>query len=409
MNLTIRKIKREECLDVTRLSSLAFEWVLDSAPSADPEAYAADVKANPKSRYDKYWQERWAAFTEDGTMVSALANLPYEVYFDGHTVGMVGIGSVCSLPPYRRMGGIRRCFGAMLQEAYAQGRVFSFLYPFSQYYYEQFGYRLFEPQTGWKLHLKYIPPCKETLCFTLYDGSADTSGFAQAYEKFTRFNMMPLREDCEWASTPSDCNPYKTNKQAYICRDAEGQAVGFILFQKQKEGTERIMQVLDLAYDSIGTLWQILNFCARFAADYDFIKFAAPAHLNLERFCTDFPQSGSGAMRLLNGMVRVVDVSKALTLCAYKGTGQVVLKITDGQLLQNSATFKAVFADGVAVSVTQTEETPDCELGIGDFSAAICGRYSTEELCDMQGVTVRNPLALEAVFYKKPMFISTFF
>ena len=66
--------------------------------------------------------------------------IPLNVRFDGHMVTMGGVGGVATLPEHRRKGAIRVCMDAALKKMYADGDVFSVLYPFSRAYYRQFGY-----------------------------------------------------------------------------------------------------------------------------------------------------------------------------------------------------------------------------------------------------------------------------
>ena len=53
---------------------------------------------------------------------------------------MAGVGAVQTLPPYRRRGGVAACFAKALPILYADGFLFSYLYPFSTAFYRRVGY-----------------------------------------------------------------------------------------------------------------------------------------------------------------------------------------------------------------------------------------------------------------------------
>ena len=129
--MIVRKIRKEDLKRVHQLCALCFEYSWDGTSKTSEELYQEMID-NPTSVTHIHWQERWAAFEDDDrTMLSSFIAIPYQVQFDGHTVGMAGIGGVTTLPEYRRRGGVRACFEKALPDMYAQGMAFSYLYPFS--------------------------------------------------------------------------------------------------------------------------------------------------------------------------------------------------------------------------------------------------------------------------------------
>ncbi len=408
-SITIRKIKSEEYISVCNLSALNFNWSNDVSYDTDKMEYFKNATESPDNKYSKYWDSCYGAFDGD-KMVSSITFLPYEVEFDGGKAALCGVGGVCTLASHRRLGLVRKQFELAFADAYNEGKVFSFLYPFSQFYYEQFGYKSFERKSIWRLHLKYIPDYKFKGSFTLYEGSPDTKGFEQAYESYAKcYNMMCTREQFEWEQMQKNCNPFKGDKQAYLYRDENSNGAGYFIFEKKEEDGNSIMWARELAFADMNALRAILSFASRFSDDYAYIELSAPANLCLEQFCTDFVRSRSETKLEPNGMVRVVNVKAALELASYKGSGKATISVEDNQIPQNNGIWAVKYENGKARSVELTAESADITMGIGEFSLAICGKYSIQQLADMPSVSTSNSKELENVFFHKPMFITTEF
>ena len=109
--MNVRKTALEEARRVNELFAICFEMPYANCP-ADPEKDDA---------------AHWAAFDEDGEMMSTFTVSDFTVQFDGSPCKMGGIGGVATLPQYRRRGGIRACFREALPDMYASGCDFSYL------------------------------------------------------------------------------------------------------------------------------------------------------------------------------------------------------------------------------------------------------------------------------------------
>ena len=106
-----RKIRAEEYKRCQQLCALAFEYEMKDA-DLTPEALFEKVRENPRSMQDLHWDSQYAAFDDDDrTMLATMTVIPWMACFDGHPVGMGGIGGVASLPQYRRGGAIHHGCG----------------------------------------------------------------------------------------------------------------------------------------------------------------------------------------------------------------------------------------------------------------------------------------------------------
>ena len=101
--MIVRKIRPQELKRTMELFAIVFGFPNDSNKSA--EEVFEEVSKNPRSRDEKFWSERWAAFEDDGqTMMSYFAALPYMVQFDGKEYKMAGKSA--AVPQKRRHPGL---------------------------------------------------------------------------------------------------------------------------------------------------------------------------------------------------------------------------------------------------------------------------------------------------------------
>lgn len=111
--MIVRKTALEEARRVNELFAICFEMPYTNCP-ADPEKDDAT---------------HWAAFDEDGEMMSTFTVSDFTVQFDGSPCKMGGIGGVATLPQYRRRGGIRRASGKRCRICTVPGMIFPIFTP----------------------------------------------------------------------------------------------------------------------------------------------------------------------------------------------------------------------------------------------------------------------------------------
>ena len=113
------------------------------------------------------------------------------------------------------------------------------------------------------------------------------------------------------------------------------------------------------------------------------------------------------------GMLRVINVEKSLTFAAYRGDGELILKVNDPYILQNNAVFYVKFQNGKAIEVSKAEKEnslPQLELPISEFSRLItgCAQSTWLDQCEEIKVSAKETAA-EKVFYRKPCFLMEYF
>lgn len=410
--MIVRKIRPEEFKRIQQFCSLAFEYAMD-----EPNLSAADtlekIMKEPESRQDLFWQSQWAAFEDDDrTMMSTFTAIPYHANFDGHSVKMMGIGGVATLPEFRRRGGVRGCFEHALPDMYAQGYALSYLYPFSTAFYRKFGYELGCERNLWKIRLSAVPKFEVDGTFHLLEPEKNLKAdIRQVYDAFaSRYNCMTLDEDIEYLWVDK-ANPFRDKEYTYVYRAADGTPKGIVSYKP-------IMDEGDRALDCSRHFWfadvegfkALLVLLCRLQADHSHILVNLPDDVKLDALVPEWSFDNLKRNRYCHGMVRVIDAVQVLKLAKMQGSGELVIELSDHQIEQNNGRFHVVFENGVTLSVERTENEADVSMPITEFSRLICGKHEVSEWAWLPEVKCFcDPQKAAKVFYAKPMFITRYF
>ncbi|MCH4193220.1 MAG: GNAT family N-acetyltransferase [Butyrivibrio sp.] len=413
--MIVRKIRPEEFKRTEELFSVAFEFPYDC--DQDERTRYHEKDRNPQSREDAYLLEKYAAFEDDDeTMTGCVSALRFPMNFDGETVLMAGIGGVSSLPQYRRRGGIRGCFTAMLPDLYREKVLFSYLYPFSTAYYRKFGYEMGCRGVEHELKLAFIPNYgTKGSCILAEPGNRAALAWdvRSAYELWkSRYNLMICNESWEYRFL-SEADPFKKQEYTYLYRNENGTVTGFMTFVKVKKETQQKLICSRFIYTDTDALKGLLELAGTFASDHVSITFTLPENCELEPLLPEL-SFGACSRQLKNlGMIRVINVQQVLYTAVYRGSGELQIQVTDDLITENNAVFHVVFENGAAVSVERVDSenaAVQVRMKISEFSRYIagCSDPSTMLLnpeiiidCRMEEVT--------KVFYRKNCFIMEYF
>ena len=397
--MIVRQTTPEENRRTEELFSIAFEYPME------------DEK--PQDAAEEQNLHRWAAF-EDGTeeMMSLLMVTDFQMNFDGHSCLMGGMGGAATLPQYRRKGGIRGCFEAILPWMYENGYDFSYLYPFSTAYYRKFGYECGIRRMAVKLHLGLLRPENTDGYFLLCEKKRPMTEAIRAIDQLQehRFNGMIRHDEAfyDWTENP---DPAKTQEFTYVCFSGDGTPKAYTTFRKadQSDGRNLVcsrFQFLDREGFSI-----LMQLFKSLSTDHMYAKFHLPAGCSMEYLLPEWALGAFEASFENAGMVRVVNAETALQKAQLRGSGSLILRITDGQIPENNGTWRLLFANDRLLSIRRTSAEPDAELPVNVFSALLFGALELRDAAMwMPGVKVQNPDApFGSVFYRKPLMICDYF
>lgn len=410
-SMTVRLVREEEMEETRRLSAICFDYPYRGEEEEKKTKEGQDQKEKEQDPAGK--NRQYGAFTPDNEMMASMAAIPLSFYYEGQAVPGYGIGNVCTYPHHRKKGAIRAMFEQMLTDAYREGCMLSYLYPFSESFYGKFGYCRMDHSLRYTLDLQGIPKKAWPGTFVLYqEGAEDVlAACKEAYAAYAcRFNLMVERGAEDW-SILTDAKAALNNHYLYLYRDQTGKPAGYIVFWRKEDD----LTCRELIFRDYETLGDILAFMKGYASDYRHIRFHAPAVLRLDSMCTDYSTYPAKIEKAMNGMVRVVNVREALSRAAYKGSGQIRIQVKDTLIAENDGIFSVDFTDGRAQEVRMLpaaeddHEVWDVSMDAAVFSAAIMGDYDTADFDYLPRVQVRDEAVCGQVFYRKPSFINNFF
>jgi len=368
--LTIRSLTREEVPAYNRLASICFNYT------------QTNEKINDASMDDAKLQEMRGAFDDTGALVGGMIQIEMNARFEGKDCKLLGIGGVVTDPAERRHGAIRQLFEEGLPRLREKGFVFSALYPFSHEFYRKFGYewairqRTAEFETSClRENLRHAASIRRVL------PGEDDQGMKRIYEAYIRDkNLSVVRDEEHWKSL-REGTPWENLKHAYVLMDEAGEPIAYWIGATLKAGHSATLEIKDMAYtrpEGLEAIFAMLRRMNEFAQ----IKMRVPQDVEM-RFLLADPydikeQTGCG------GMVRVMDVQKALSLLpAPAETGSFTIEVTDEQIVANNGRF-VVTADGEKVSAVRDDSTAcDLRCGIGGLTAMVTGLMDFDQSVTM--------------------------
>lgn len=384
-SMIIRKIREDEYRRTQEVFGIAFEIQIEKEKLSDEKL--KQIRENPKSREERYYKERWAAFDEDGQMMGFLIGFPATVRFDGNEAVCTCIGGVSSLPQYRGKGVIAGCFRKHLEDSYRKGYAFSYLYPFSTVFYRQFGYELCCETVEWEFDIRTIPSFPEAIGTAfLNERSSEKEAVKQVYADYVKdCNLSFVREECDWIPVIHE-NPAVENAYTYVWKNQEGTPKGVLCYHK--EYSDRypggLMKAEAFYYSDEEGLKGLFNHIRAYRSHFQSVRLTVPKHAALQRILTEVSGYAFSRKLFFHGMGRVIHAEHALHMARYRGSGTVSIKLKDEYISENNRVFRVTFENGRCIAVEEGTYW-DAEMDMGTFSRCLLGccdenEYEKEEL-----------------------------
>lgn len=402
--MIIRKITPEEVMEYRNISALAFEWSHDTE-GKDPTEYIDETINNPTTKETVSWQRKYAAFNDKNEMMSIMHPYPFMAYYEGTPVKMDGISGVATYPHFRRNGAVRAIFEQYLQDAYDEGVVFSYLYAFSEAFYRKFGYERITQQ-HYIFEMNGLPSLPFKGAFELYraNASSNLDEYKNCYQRFAKqHNMMIERDEFDWEIYES-AKPFTSQTFLYGYRRGDSIA-GLVKFSKQTIDDKLCLSCDELIFDDTEAFFALINFLKTFQKDYPYLSFKTSCFYSFGHLCTDYADYDATSMLVSNGMNRVVNVEKALSLTHFRGNGHFVLEVyNDITLPINNGFYSIDYANGLVSSVKKTEQTtPHLRLSIQRLAQCLTGMHKAENLLYFSDVSINTSIEnLKDFVYEKP-------
>ncbi|MGN1368009.1 MAG: enhanced intracellular survival protein Eis [Aristaeellaceae bacterium] len=363
----VRSMRNEDLLAYKRLCSICYTYREDNAA--------------PEPLPEEQLRIRRGVFDEDGHLLSAMMQIPYQVRFCGHTVKMVGIGGVVTDPTARARGAIRAIFETDLPTLYREGAVLSALYPFSYRFYGKFGY-------VWAKFGRNMEIPREALRGDLRRADEiirvlpeeDDRGMAEIYAQYAADKDFAVLRDAQMWKELRSGTPWENLKYAYVLR-VEGKPVAYWIGQMEKKPGGAVLHMKDFAWTCQAGLEAIFAML-RGMNEVGSICVQARSGFEPALLCNE--AWDVAAREECQGMVRVVNAERALALLpAPILPGMLTVEVTDAQIAENCGRF-TVSSDGYRLTVTRDEHVPvDLRCDIRGLSILMVGRHRFSDAVKM--------------------------
>lgn len=393
--MIVRLTRPEEFLRTEELFSLAFEIPMERKPDLQPDEAM-----------------HWAAFDTDGEMMSTITVPTYTVNFDGNPCLMGGIGGVATLPQYRCRGGIRGCFEALLPDLYRKGYDFSYLYPFSTCFYRQFGYEncVAKQEVQVDLGLLKKEPARGT--YRLAEPGRDLRSAVRAVDQVWEATCnMAVIHDEKFYEYLLKLDPAVKQEYCYVWFREDGTPGAYTIYRKSDDPDGRNIRCSKFVFSDREGFNALLQIFKAQSADHRYAKFTLPEASALRYLLPEWSLGAASWHTAPAGMARVVRVQEVLKKAACRGSGSVVLEVTDPQIPENNGCFRVRFEAGKVLEAERTQEAPDAKLTIPALSALITGTcdFSGAKICLSGLEVVKDNPGFDGLFFRKPLFISDYF
>jgi predicted acetyltransferase len=359
---------------------------------ATPERTDEFFTAVVRGFHDDYVADRWApmhkvfepersfGFQVDAHWISTCGAYTRQLTVPGGSVPVAAVTVVTVHPSYRRKGLLTEMMKHQLYDIHQRGEPVALLWASESAIYGRFGYGQASPQVrlSGKTKTTGFRPDVD-----LGSGSVGEVERDQAIPVIKRLHQTLLpervgalnRNDAWWDVKWHDPEPWRRGATAYrfaLHYDRRGRPDGYVAFRVknnwEESGAEVIIDELDAASSAArGALW-------RFVLDLDlvrrFTRHGAPLDEEVRYLVSDLH---SIKAELEDGTyARLVDVPRALEARRYLTDLEVIIRVEDPLLRQNSGTFQlAGGPDGA--SVTKGRGRPDLVMNVRDLSAIYLG------------------------------------
>lgn len=205
--MEVRFIKPEEASDFLKISAASFIWKFDKDVDNCVDMPVLGAFYNSK-------------------LIAGAEVYNHKCNYCANIINAIILDGICSVPEYRRMGGVRALFDKISNVAVENNITVGFLLPFSISYYEKFGYANLDRAFSIKIPFSSLSQIERSNDVELYTGE-QFKELCELYNKCAfKENFMLIREDdSHFCSKPLENADY-----TYIHRSKSGEADGYVRF-----------------------------------------------------------------------------------------------------------------------------------------------------------------------------------
>lgn len=346
------------------------------------------------------FNDDWGCFTDDGRMMAHVQNEHRLTMFDGHEVYTGCIGCVSTFPEYREGGAVREIFtGHLFPDAYKNGEVFSYLFPFKHSFYRKFGYETCGELPVYTFPVSALNGRRFSGWAKMWLPGDDMTAHTQLYSIFAaRYNQAHVRT-VEEMKGRIHSDPFESRRYTYLLGNSDS-ACAFVTFSSRPENGRSIIDVQDCAWLGKEGLDAILGFLARYSADYSDIRIRMPSNMKLAALIPDGKALSTGAHNVY--MARLINAKKALELLKKPEGCEITIEVVDTLIPENNGVWH-VAGD----NAEKTDAAADITVSVTALAPMLLG-YIDLEIAELRDdVKVHsNRETLENIFVEKPNYLT---
>ena len=344
---------------------------------------------------------------EDNALNSGIISRSFTSHLWGDAIRLNGITYVASAPEARNRGHIRILMEQILKDAYKGGDHASALYPFLFRFYAKFGYGNVGPVYSYHFRpedirsdvISQVAGSFEPLASGReeLDKADKIELYARRFEEAQQVYNGWIRNYSLGIDLPYSAEQYRRylgtqNEQAYLYRNLNGQAVGFIQYKMKPAREDNVkIQVNRFAYTTEEGFRALVSFLARHRNQCVEMKLFAPEDVPVHLIMNE-PRVRTS--RLAEFMARPLAIPELLQMkirqCGFTGT--VRFSLQDPVIEENTATY-TINSGELSVSAFTGEN----EIAFESFASLLFGAYPWKQL----SLSGRVPSAEEGLLTPK--------
>jgi predicted acetyltransferase len=329
----------------------------------------------------------------------------------GGEVGAAGITAVGVLPSHRRRGILRQMMTWLFAQARERGEPVAILWASEAAIYQRFGFGPGTVQTSLEMvkdKVRFLRPVDQPGRIRIVSLDEAVERFPPVYEATRQSTPGAVsRTEARWryeTLADGEWMRYGNGSKLRASYEVDGVTRGYAIYRTRGDwdhgGPKGVVTVLEVcSLDAVveQAIWEWI-------VGIDLIatirSWRGPAPHPLQLMVTEPRRLGA---TLTDGTwLRILDLPAALEARAYRGSGTLVLDVTDAECPPNAGRWRlAVGVDGAVgrASVTSVAGSvaPDLTLDISDLAAVYLGAFRVADLAGAGRVRECHPGAVAAM------------
>ena len=307
----------------------------------------------------------------DGSMVSALRLIPFEVTFGNAAMPMAGISMVTTPPEHRKHGYMRYMIEAILHEMQERGFVISCLHTSSINLYRRFGWDVSSNILEYSLTPDQIAEQPKTDGRIVRFGIDGVEKVSRVYKTFAKTKTCEIvRDKDHWSR-----HVLLPDRHCYLYENSRGEVEGYLIYEIVDQSLPRIRsfgadvkEIIALSHEARCAMFTLMK---GLLPQIQRIFFRVPSNDP----CLYYFSNRRVEAKLLPGfMARIVDVKKAFEMRQYAPdvVGKVVFDVKDSILPSNHDRF-ILEVEGGKGHVKRTNKNAHFSCDINTLTQIFCG------------------------------------